>query len=96
MRLSIVIQSIGIIFVLVGFIFVLRPDIMKWLIVFIKKGNRVYFAALLRFALAVIFLLGAGDCTHKWIIAALGVLFLLAGQREEEMLRDSPVLLHRI
>lgn len=79
MRLSIVIKIIGILFILIGFVFVLRPDIMKWLIAFIRKGSRVYFAALIRFTLAVIFLLGAGDCSRKGIIAALGILFLLAG-----------------
>ena len=79
MSMDIVIKSIGIVFVLIGFVFVLRPDIMKWLINFIKRGKRVYFAAILRFALAVIFLLGASQCTHQWIIAAFGILFLLAG-----------------
>ena len=79
MSMDIVIKGIGIVFVLIGFVFVLRPDIMKWLINFIKQGKRVYFAAILRFALAVIFLLGANQCTHQWIIAAFGILFLLAG-----------------
>jgi len=79
MSMDIVIKGIGIVFVLIGFVFVLRPDIMKWLINFIKRGKRVYFAALLRFALAVIFLFGANQCTHRWIIAAFGILFLSAG-----------------
>jgi uncharacterized protein YjeT (DUF2065 family) len=77
--MDIVIKGVGIVFVLIGFVFVLRPDIMKWLMNFVKRGKRVYFAALLRFVLAVIFLLGAEQCTRKLIIAAFGILFLLAG-----------------
>jgi hypothetical protein len=77
--MDIVIKGIGIAFVLIGFVFIVRPDIMKWLMNFVKRGKRIYFAALLRFVLAVIFLLGASQCTHKWVIAAFGILFLLAG-----------------
>ncbi|MGD2093613.1 MAG: hypothetical protein PVH77_01250 [Phycisphaerales bacterium] len=79
MSMDIVIKGIGIAFVLIGFVFIVRPDIMKWLMNFVKRGKRIYFAALLRFVLAVIFLLGASQCTHKWVIAAFGILFLLAG-----------------
>lgn len=77
--MDIVIKSLGIVFVLIGFVFLLRPDIMKWLINFIKRGKRIYLAALIRIALAVIFLFGASQCSQKWIIAAFGILFLLAG-----------------
>lgn len=77
--MDIVIKSLGIVFVLIGFVFLLRPDIMKWLINFIKRGKRIYLAALIRIAMAVIFLLGASQCSKKWIIAAFGILFLLAG-----------------
>ena len=79
MGMDIVIKSLGIVFVIIGFVFLLRPDIMKLLIAFMKRGKRIYFAALLRFVLAVVFLLGAGDCGQKWIIAGLGILFLLGG-----------------
>jgi uncharacterized protein YjeT (DUF2065 family) len=79
MSMDIVIKGIGIVFVLIGFVFMVWPHIMRRLINFIKRGKRVYFAALLRFVLAVVFLLGASQCSHKWIIAAFGILFLLAG-----------------
>lgn len=77
--MDIFIKSLGIIFMIIGFVFLLRPDIMKLLIAFMKRGKRIYLAALLRFVLAVVFLLGAGECGQKWIIAALGILFLLGG-----------------
>ena len=74
-----VIIAIGIVFIGIGIVYLLRPDIMKWLINFLKLGKRIYLAALIRIALAVIFLFGASQCSQKWIIAAFGILFLLAG-----------------
>ena len=77
--MDIVIKSLGIVFVLIGFVFLLRPDIMKWLIEFIKKGKRVYFAGLIRLALAVVFFSSFRECDKPWFIFAFGVLFLIAG-----------------
>lgn len=77
--MDIIIKSLGIVFVLIGFVFLLRPDVMKWLINFLKRGKRIYLDALIRIALAVIFLFGASQCSQKWIIAAFGIIFLLAG-----------------
>jgi hypothetical protein len=72
------IKSLGIVFAVIGIVFLLRPDVMKWLMEFFKKGKRIYLAGLLRFVLGVIFLLGARDCVSKPIIAALGILFLIS------------------
>lgn len=73
-----VIIAIGIVFIAIAIVFLLRPDVMKWLMEFFKKGKRIYLAGLLRFVLGVIFLLGARDCDSKPIIAALGILFLIS------------------
>ncbi|MFZ2146792.1 MAG: hypothetical protein WAV28_06180 [Sedimentisphaerales bacterium] len=77
--MDIVIKSLGIVFVLIGFVFLLRPDIMKWLINFIKRGKRIYLAALIRIALAIVFFVGALECKYPKVIIAFGILFLLAG-----------------
>ena len=79
MSMENIIKIIGIIIILIGILFLLSPDVMKKLMGFMKKGRRIYLAGLLRFALSVIFLLGAGECNYKWIIAAFGVLFLISG-----------------
>jgi len=79
MRIVIVIKSLGILFALIGILYLLRPDIIKRLMEFFKKGKRIYLAGLIRFALAVVFLLGAGECDQKWVIAAFGILFLMGG-----------------
>lgn len=75
----IIIKSLGIVFALIGIVYLLRPEILKMLMGFYKKGKRIYFAGLIRFALAVIFLLAATECRKPKIIGAFGILFLLSG-----------------
>lgn len=79
MGMDIIIRSLGIVIVVVGIVYLLRPDVMKWLIEFFKQGKRIYFAGLIRLALAVIFLLSARECKHFWVIFAFGILFLIGG-----------------
>ena len=79
MGMDIVIKTLGIVFVLIGIVYLLRPDIMKWLMEFFKQGKRIYFAGLIRFALAVVFLLGARECKRFWVIFAFGILFIISG-----------------
>jgi uncharacterized protein YjeT (DUF2065 family) len=77
-----IIQSLGIVFVFVGMLYLLRPDVSKRIVEFFKKDQRIYLAGLIRLVLAVVFLLGAGDCRGKWgklVIAAFGILFLVSG-----------------
>lgn len=79
MGMEIIVKIVGILIVLIGIVFLLKPGVMKRLMEFIKKGKRVYFAGVIRFTLAIIFLLGASECSQKWIIAAFGILFLISG-----------------
>ncbi len=79
MRIVIVIKSLGILFVLMGIAYLLRPDIIKSLMGFFKKGKRIYFAGLIRFALAIVFFVAARECRYFWIILASGVIFLAGG-----------------
>jgi len=79
MGMDIVIKTLGILIALVGIIYFLRPDVMKWLMEFFKQGKRIYFAGLIRFALAVVFLVAARECKHSWVIFAFGILFIISG-----------------
>ena len=79
MRIVIVIKSLGMLFALMGIAYLLRPDIIKTLMGFFKKGKRIYFAGLLRFALAVVFLVAARECRYPWIIIVSGLIFLTGG-----------------
>jgi uncharacterized protein YjeT (DUF2065 family) len=107
MGMEIIVKIVGILIIFIGIGYFLKPDIIKQLMIFFKKGNRVYFAAVLRFALAIIFLLGAGGCDQKWIIAAFGVMFMISGllililgpekiRQIFDWYQNQPVLLFRI
>lgn len=74
-----VVRIIGIVFVFMTIVYFLKPDIMKRLMEFFKQGRRIYFAALIRLALAIVFLLAAGQCRYFWVIFAFGVLFIISG-----------------
>lgn len=77
--MNIIIEVVGIVIIVLGIAYLLRPPIMKWLMEFFKKGPRIYIAGLLRFVLGVVFLLAATKCRKQTIIGVLGVLFLLGG-----------------
>ncbi len=77
--MSLLIRIIGIVFVFITIVYLLKPDIMKRIMEFFKQGTRLYFAALLRLVLAVIFLLAARQCSQFWVIFAFGVLFIISG-----------------
>jgi uncharacterized protein YjeT (DUF2065 family) len=79
MRIVLVIKSLGILFTLMGIAYLLRPDIIKKLMAFFKKGKRIYFSGLIRFVLAVVFFVAASECRYFWIIFASGIIFLTGG-----------------
>lgn len=73
-----VIKIIGIVFVAIAVVYILKPGVMNRLFEFFKKGNRLYLAAPIRLALAVVFLVGAGECKQSWVIIAVGILLLIS------------------
>jgi len=78
-EMDIVIKVIGMFFALIGVVYLLKPNIIKWLMEFFKQGRRLYIAGVLRFAFAIIFLIGARECDITWVIITFGVLFLISG-----------------
>lgn len=77
--MHIVIKSLGILIALMGVAYLLRPEIIKKLMNFFKRGRRIYLPGLLRFALAIVFFLGARECRYFWMIFASGIIFLTGG-----------------
>ncbi len=103
----IAIKSLGILIALLGIVYLLRPDIIKRLMQFFKKGRRIYFAGLLRFALAVVFLVAARDCRYPWVIFAAAIILLAGGvlvfllgpekiRRILDWYQEQPMLIFRI
>ncbi len=74
-----IIKIIGIIIACLGILYFLKPVVIRRLIEFFKKGKRIYFVGVLRFALAVVFLLAARECDVTWVIFVFGILFLAEG-----------------
>jgi len=77
--MDLVIKIIGIVFVAIAVVYILKPGVMKRLFEFFKKGNRLYIAVPIRLGLGVVFLLGARECKHFWPVFAFGILFLISG-----------------
>jgi uncharacterized protein YjeT (DUF2065 family) len=107
MHIVIVIKSLGMLFTLMGITYLLRPDIIKRLMGFFKKGKRIYFAGLIRFALAIVFFVAARECRYFWIIFASGIIFLTGGllifflgpekiRKILDWYQDQPTLIFRI
>ena len=77
--MDVIIKFLGVVFILMGLVYLINPLVLRQLMMFFKQGKRLYVAGLLRFALAVIFLLGARECDITWLITAFGILFIISG-----------------
>jgi uncharacterized protein YjeT (DUF2065 family) len=69
----------GIVLVFAALVYLLKPDLMKRILKFFKKGNRLYTAGLIRLVLAIVFFLSASRCQRPWVIIAFGTLLLIGG-----------------
>ena len=79
MGMDTVIKIIGMVFVIMAVVCLLKPDVMKRIMEFFKGGKRIYFTGLVRLVFAVVFLLSARECRQFWVIFAFGILFLISG-----------------
>ena len=77
--MDIIIKILGLVIAAIGIICIIKPTVMNRIMEFFKKGKRLYIAAPVRLALAVVFLLGARECKYFWVIFAIGILFLITG-----------------
>jgi uncharacterized protein YjeT (DUF2065 family) len=77
--MEVVVKIIGIVIVALAIVYLLKPDVMKYVMEFFTKGKRIYLAGLIRLVLAVVFLLAARECDITWMIILFGILFLVSG-----------------
>ena len=84
MGMDIVVRAVGIIIVLFGILLLIKPSVTKALTGFFSKGNRIYIVAVLRFALAVIFLVASRECSYPWIVFAFGIVVIDSMQALEQ------------
>jgi len=79
MNMETIIKVIGTVIVCIGLVFLIQPEIMRATTRFFSKGSRLYLAAMVRFALAIVFIMGARHCGKTWVIVMFGLIFLLSG-----------------
>ena len=73
------IRIIGIVFILLAGLYVWKPEFGRTVLEFFEKRKRIYLAGILRFALAVVFLVGASRCRYPKVIIAFGIVFIISG-----------------
>ena len=74
-----IITTIGIVIGAWGAVCLIKPDVLKRMMEFFKQDKRLYLAGLIRFGLAIVFLLGARECDITWVITTFGIVFLISG-----------------
>lgn len=77
--MQLAIRILGILIIIEGILFALKPELMRTVIVFFSRGRRLYIAGILRAAVAVIFLVASSQCKIPLVIMILGILFLISG-----------------
>jgi uncharacterized protein YjeT (DUF2065 family) len=79
LNMQLAIKFIGVLIIVQACIFILRIDLLRELLKFFARGNRIYLVAAIRIVLAVLLFIGATQCRRMWIIVALGIILLLSG-----------------
>ncbi len=77
--MPVLIRIIGIAAIAAGIVFLFRPEAMKSLTRFLRRGKRIYGMGVLRLLIGSVFLLGASRCRLPGAVIALGVLSLAGG-----------------
>lgn len=69
---------IGLIFTVIGAVIIIKPQLLKAILVFFVKGNRIYLAGLIRLIIGALFLIAANKCAHPYIVILLGILIIIS------------------
>ncbi len=73
------IKSIGILIAILGVVFATMPALMTKTLEFVKKGKRVYGAAVIRIVLGGLLLWASPVATIMWIPLVIGIIMVIAG-----------------
>ena len=72
------VRLLGIIMMLIGIAVLVRPALMKKMIAFVKVDKRVYWSGGIKTLVGIIFLLAATECKIPFVIAVMGILFVMS------------------
>ena len=71
------VKLVGIVMVVLGAVYLVKPALLKKNINFWMKENRIYFGVILALLIAVIFLVSASRCAVSWFVVILGIVSLI-------------------
>lgn len=75
----VMVKLMGIVIVVLGVNFLLKPAAMKAYIEYWKKGKRIRGGAVASLIIGIIFLLAASQCRITWFVALFGILGIVKG-----------------
>lgn len=73
-----IVRAVAILFIIVGFVFALRPDALKGLMRFVAKGKMMYMVAAVRIVIGILFI-WVGGRLHAKALGVIGVIILVVG-----------------
>jgi len=74
-----IVKLVSILVILCGCLAVLRPDTLKKVIEYVKKGNRIYYASGIKLGIGVLMMIAAKYCSIPWVILFFGALSVFGG-----------------
>ncbi len=74
-----IVKLIAIALVIYGIVLVLRPEVLKKALGFVKEGNNYYVAGVIKAGLGLILVLAGGACSIPGVIRVLGALMFIGG-----------------
>ncbi len=86
-------RFVAVIFIVVGCILMLRPDIMKKLVEYVKEGGRIYAVGVLRIIVGLILMSVSPQSRISWVVFLLGVLAAASGITIFVMKKEKALLL---
>lgn len=75
----ILVRLFGIVTVVFGLIYLVRPHALKPYLAFWTKGRRVYIGGVLSILIGIIMLLAASRCRLAWFVVLIGICALIKG-----------------
>lgn len=73
------ITAFGILFLVLGVIFFVRPALIRTFIEFAKVGKRVYIGGVIRIIIGALLLLATPKAAFPWLPGIIGALILISG-----------------
>ena len=73
------VKLIGIIMIMAGVVFFVKPNSIKNLANFFVREKWIYFWSVVSFIIGIIFLRAASQCAVPWLVTLFGVISLIKG-----------------